>query len=137
MSSTALTPPVLAAFGLDPAACLEVVHGGHINDTYLAAGKYIIQRINRFVFPRPDHIMENMVGVTRYLRQRVLEKAATRTARSFKLSPRSRARPFLWTLVATIGAAPGTLPEPCLSRPRTARICWKRRAGPLGRSRPC
>ena len=94
MSSTALTPPVLAAFGLDPAACLEVVHGGHINDTYLAAGKYIIQRINRFVFPRPDYIMENMVGVTRYLRQRVLEKGGDPDREILQIVPTVQGAPI-------------------------------------------
>ena len=46
---------------------------GHINDTFLAITdegkpKYILQRINRFVFTNPDAVMENIVGVTQYLR---------------------------------------------------------------------
>lgn len=43
---------------------------GHINDTYLvlcAGGEYVLQRINKFVFPRPDKLMENMLGVTRFV----------------------------------------------------------------------
>ena len=43
---------------------------GHINDTYRVVcpdGAYILQRINGFVFHRPDAIMENMLGVTRFL----------------------------------------------------------------------
>ncbi|MEE0807614.1 MAG: mucin desulfatase, partial [Acutalibacteraceae bacterium] len=43
---------------------------GHINDTYRVVcpdGAYILQRINGFVFHHPDAIMENMLGVTRFL----------------------------------------------------------------------
>ena len=52
---------------------------GHINDTYLvtvegAEDRYILQRINHFVFTRPEQVMENMAGVTSYLRERILEE---------------------------------------------------------------
>lgn len=51
---------------------------GHINDTYLAqvqrAGHtvlYIVQRINHYVFPNPPAMMENIVRVTRHIRQKL------------------------------------------------------------------
>ncbi len=47
---------------------------GHINDTYCIADrkepdtcKYILQRINHAVFTNPEHVMDNIVGVTSYL----------------------------------------------------------------------
>lgn len=53
---------------------------GHINDTFLLeiqteAGrkKVILQRINRYVFPRPAEVMENIMNVTRYLNQKIRE----------------------------------------------------------------
>lgn len=74
MKMTTVPPPVLQAFGLDPASSLENIPGGHINDTFLAAGQWVLQRINHFVFPHPEHIMENMVGVTQFLREKVLAR---------------------------------------------------------------
>jgi len=52
---------------------------GHINDTFLITldcdgeqRKYILQRINHNVFKNPEQVMENIIGVTSYLRD-VLE----------------------------------------------------------------
>lgn len=44
--------------------------GGHINDTFLAhctGGDYVLQRINSYVFNHPDEIMENIIGVTHFI----------------------------------------------------------------------
>lgn len=54
---------------------------GHINDTYLltfrASGakqtKAILQRINRYIFKCPEELMENIMGITSYLRKRIIE----------------------------------------------------------------
>lgn len=53
---------------------------GHINSTYLAefsAGetteKYLIQKINVNVFKDPDVLMENIIGVTSFLRNKIAE----------------------------------------------------------------
>ncbi len=55
---------------------------GHINDTYAVyiatpAGdelRYVIQRINTSVFKKPWEVMENIFGVTEYLRRRILAR---------------------------------------------------------------
>ena len=49
---------------------------GHINDTFLVrAGKrYILQRMNRNIFTDPQGVMENILGVTNFLREKI-EKA--------------------------------------------------------------
>ncbi|MDR0532051.1 MAG: aminoglycoside phosphotransferase family protein [Oscillospiraceae bacterium] len=51
---------------------------GHINSTYYveaqgAAGPrgYILQKINTYVFRRPEELMANIVGVTEYIRERL------------------------------------------------------------------
>lgn len=50
------------------------VGNGHINDTYGSAdGKYIVQRINTGVFTDPDGLMENIVNITEYLKDRIRE----------------------------------------------------------------
>jgi Ser/Thr protein kinase RdoA (MazF antagonist) len=53
-------------------------HGGHINNSYLLAcddggaiRRYLLQRINPAVFPRPVQIMENIQRVTDHLRRRL------------------------------------------------------------------
>ena len=45
---------------------------GHINDTFLvvAQKKYILQRMNKTVFPRPVELMDNIVGVTGHIRKK-------------------------------------------------------------------
>ncbi len=54
---------------------------GHINDTYLLVFniaemgqiKVILQRMNKDVFSDPVSLMENITGVTSYLRERIIE----------------------------------------------------------------
>ncbi len=45
---------------------------GHINDTYLVQRdkRYILQRMNHHIIPRPDKMMENIVGVTEHIRKK-------------------------------------------------------------------
>ena len=53
---------------------------GHINDTYLVSfdsendnfKNIIIQRINKTVFPNPEEVMENVVNVTHYLKEKII-----------------------------------------------------------------
>lgn len=59
------------------------VGGGNINDTYLVIHKkpglrekrFILQRLNRTVFPSPDVVMHNMKVVTEHIRKRVEEES--------------------------------------------------------------
>ena len=55
---------------------------GHLNHTFCicvdvgaeAPVRYILQRVNRYVFPQPENVIENIARVTEYLRG-VIEKA--------------------------------------------------------------
>lgn len=59
----------------------EPYGSGHINDTFLLVFKtevtkelkVILQRMNQEVFENPVELMENIVGVTSYLRERIIE----------------------------------------------------------------
>ncbi len=59
---------------------VDPVKVGHINDTYVftvrmqggAVGRYILQRINQFVFKDPVGLMENIERVTRHLRAKII-----------------------------------------------------------------
>ena len=62
----------------DYAACTQI-NNGIINKSYLVTyrcdgqeKKYLVQRINRAVFRRPDKIMQNVVGVTEFIRAKML-----------------------------------------------------------------
>ena len=60
---------------------------GHINDTYLVSSidnegnnyKYILQRINHQIFKKPKEVMDNIVGVTSFLKKKVLERGGDTT----------------------------------------------------------
>lgn len=46
---------------------------GHINDTFLVEGetRYILQRMNGSIFTKPMEVMENIVGVTTFLKEKI------------------------------------------------------------------
>lgn len=57
---------------------LEPYGNGHINDTYLltirtetATGRFILQRLNKYVFKRPEWVMENITMVTKHLAKKI------------------------------------------------------------------
>lgn len=53
---------------------------GHINDTYIASFKedsgkirrYTLQKINNNVFKDPEKLMENVMGITRHIREKII-----------------------------------------------------------------
>ncbi|MBO5252431.1 MAG: phosphotransferase [Clostridia bacterium] len=49
--------------------------GGHINDTFLVTctdgEEYVLQHINSYVFKHPDEIMENIMGVTKFIAEKL------------------------------------------------------------------
>ena len=65
------------AFGLGAEIKLRRYGSGHINDTFLAEtgkpedGAFILQRINQEVFQNPKALMDNIRGVTEYLKAAV------------------------------------------------------------------
>lgn len=51
---------------------------GHINDTYLVVmekdhilNKYILQRMNKNIFTKPEEVMENILNVTSFLKRKI------------------------------------------------------------------
>ena len=55
-----------------PVTVVEPFGGGHINDSWLVTtgggpARFLLQRINGHVFPRPDLVMENVARVTAHL----------------------------------------------------------------------
>ena len=85
---------VLSHFQLDaPAIRCERYGFGHINETYLvvteSSHRYILQKINNFVFQNVDALMENVASVTNFLRsqesdpRRVLHLIQTRSGNNY------------------------------------------------------
>lgn len=53
---------------------------GHINETYCVVfstekgnNRYILQKINKQIFKTPEELMENIIGVTSWLKKKILE----------------------------------------------------------------
>ena len=63
-----------------PVDCKAFGHG-HINNTFCitteSGSKYVLQRINKYVFKNPIRVMANTSSVTNYLRQRVEDPRMT------------------------------------------------------------
>ena len=80
--SEAVSKAAAKAFGLTEEGIELIPFGsGHINDTFKLStsepdeGPFLLQRINHYVFPKVDQLMENMVAVTAHLRTRIEETA--------------------------------------------------------------
>ena len=79
----AVLSEVLEAYDL-PATLLGAVRygQGHINDTFCVLCqpqegdciRYILQGLSSAAFPHPEELMENFVGITSYLREKVIAK---------------------------------------------------------------
>ena len=58
------------------------LRAGHINDSFVvstASGRrFLLQRVNRYVFPNPARVMENIVRITRHLERRLGPESARR-----------------------------------------------------------
>ena len=55
----------------DGAWTAEPYGNGHINDTYLITTeekRFILQRVNNYVFPKPENVIENIERVTAFLK---------------------------------------------------------------------
>ena len=69
-----------AYFNNEQFSC-EPYGNGHINDTFFVVTdkRYILQRMNTAVFPRPVELMENILGVTEHIRKKATADIARAT----------------------------------------------------------
>ncbi|MDB4370111.1 hypothetical protein N9Z23_02345 [Akkermansiaceae bacterium] len=73
----------------------EEVQSGHINTTYLASyqdedgeiSRYILQRINENVFPKPLVVMKNIERVTNHINRKVFRKKRDFGGQTLNLYP--------------------------------------------------
>lgn len=71
---------------------------GHINDTFLVeAGKrYILQRMNRNIFTDPQGVMENILGVTNFLRDKITKAGRDGMRETLTVIPTKAGEPLYW-----------------------------------------
>ncbi len=94
---------VLAAFDF-PATLLGAVRygQGHINDTFCVicqpqegdAVRYILQGLSLAAFPHPDELMENFIGITSYLREKVIAQGGDASRETLSLVNTKHGKPY-------------------------------------------
>lgn len=71
---------------------------GHINDTFRVRCEgehlYILQRMNHEIFTQPDKLMENILGVTRFLRTKIVENGGNPDRETLNVIPTIDEKPF-------------------------------------------
>ena len=123
---------ILAAWAWNGPVSEPIAYGeGHINQTYALTEqatqkRYILQKINTDTFKDPDGLMENICGVTDFLREKAKQRGA---------DP-ERATPLLLAISNT--SLPTTRQTPCMRRfltsmihqnaSRTSSVLWLRTA---------
>lgn len=69
---------------------------GHINDTFLVEGEKncILQRMNRSIFTKPEEVMENILGVTTFLKKKIAEAGGDELRETLTVLPAGDGKPF-------------------------------------------
>ena len=90
------TKAALAAYFAEAPKSCEPYGNGHINHTFLVVTdrRYILQRMNTTVFPRPEELMANILGVTEHIRKKVAEVGGDVERASLKVVPTLAGKPF-------------------------------------------
>lgn len=89
-----------AAFAFDrPAGEAERFGAGHINDTFAVwaadrSKRWILQRINTDTFTDPAGLMENVTGVTAYLRRQIIERGGDPDRENLNVIPTLDGKPY-------------------------------------------
>ena len=78
---------------------IERYGAGHINDTFAVwaadqSKRFILQRINTDTFTDPAGLMENICGVTRYLRQQILARGGDPVRETLNVIPTRDGKPY-------------------------------------------
>lgn len=83
---------------------MSAVHygSGHINDTFLmtlrrddgSEGRVILQRMNKSIFTKPVELMENIMSVTSFLRERIVENGGDPDRETLNVIPTKDGKPY-------------------------------------------
>lgn len=85
----------LAYFGDSSIPCVPYGNG-HINDTFLVTleKRYILQRMNHQIFPNPERMMDNILGVTEHIRKKNTERGGDTERCSLSVVPTRDGKKF-------------------------------------------
>lgn len=80
----------------------EICGNGHINNTFLATFekpdgstyRMILQQMNKKVFKKPVELMENVMNVTSYLQERILQNGGDPSRETLNVFPAKDGRPY-------------------------------------------
>ena len=91
---------IVSAFEVEGKVVEHVPFGnGHINVTKLVTmdngTQYVLQRINKNVFKRPDLLMENYVGVTKFIRKKIEAAGGDPLREVLNAIPAKDGKPFI------------------------------------------
>ena len=91
---------IVSAFEVEGKVAEHVPFGnGHINVTKLVTmdngTQYVLQRINKNVFKRPDLLMENYVGVTKFIRKKIEAAGGDPLREVLNAIPAKDGKPFI------------------------------------------
>ncbi len=90
-------------FQLDGVVMKAIRYGsGHINDTFLLTlkkkdgtqGRVILQRMNKSIFTNPVELMENILGVTSFLRKKIVENGGDPERETLNVIPAKNGKPY-------------------------------------------
>ncbi len=78
------------------------LHDGHINNTYVfdfrekngKLNKYLVQELNTYVFKQPEALMENVMGVTSYMRDYVRKNGGDVERECLYVIPAKSGKPY-------------------------------------------
>ena len=93
---------ILAAWQWNGSVSEPIPYGeGHINQTYAitvmsepGAKRYILQKINTDTFKDPEGLMENICGVTEFLRERAKQRGADPARATLHVVPTKEEKPY-------------------------------------------
>lgn len=71
---------------------------GHINDTFLVKERkyYILQRMNRNIFSNPGQVMENILGVTTFLKEKIRKNGGDPDRETLTVISTKAGEPIYW-----------------------------------------
>ncbi len=102
MDKNRISQEVISMFGF-PGEIVECIPfgSGHINDTYRLAcqteegiKRFILQKMNKNVFRNPIELMENIKGVTRWLRRKITENGGDGERETLNVLETRDGRPY-------------------------------------------
>lgn len=89
----------ISAFFENPPKSVEPYGNGHINSTFLAdhisnGRRYILQKVNSHVFPRPHEVMKNILGITEHIRAKAEREGKDTSRITLTVIPSLAGKPY-------------------------------------------